>query len=185
MLANYWFAQFTPVALMMSIIVMNHLITNQRTDKKTKTEAYRLSCALAAELRAILDLYNRNLRLIDQKANYILSSRSSVVLYRSNLGRLATLLEETVVEQLVRAFAQNEHIEAVLAAHANLKGGLTYQFSAADAKFDEWKTMFEQSSRDMERVCRLLDRDQASVSTKTLASWPKAVRQLPIAQSRG
>jgi hypothetical protein len=182
MLANYWFAQFTPVALMMSIILMNHLITNQRADKRTETEASRLRCALAAELRAILDLYNKNLQLIEQKANYILSSRSSVVFYRANLGRLAALLEEPVIEQLVGVFAQNERIEAVLSAHANLKGGLTYQFSAVDANFDDWKTMFEQSSRDIKNVCGLLDDcKQTSVSIKTLASWPNAVRQ-PLAQ---
>jgi hypothetical protein len=66
MLANYWFAQFIPVALMISIIVINHLIAAQRADKRTESEASRLCCALAAELRALLDLYNINLQLIDQ-----------------------------------------------------------------------------------------------------------------------
>jgi AraC-like DNA-binding protein len=42
--------------------------------------------ALAAELRALSDLYNRNLQLITQKADYILSARSSVVVYKGNLG---------------------------------------------------------------------------------------------------
>jgi hypothetical protein len=185
MVTTHLLAQFMPVALMMSIIAMNHLIAGQRADRKMETEAFRLRCALAAELRGLLDLYNKNLQLIEQKTDYILSSRSSVVLYRANLARLAMLLEEPAIEQLVSVFAQNERIEAILAAHSNLKAGLTYQFPAADAKFDEWKTMFEQSSRDIERVCRLLDGNQASVPTKTLASWPKAVRQLPIAQSHG
>lgn len=186
MLANHWFVQFTPVALMIGIIVMNHLITNQRADKKAENEASRLCCALAAELRAILDLYNINLQLIEQKANYILSSRSSVVLYRANLGRLASLLEATVVEQLVGVFAQNEQIEAILSAHTNLKGGLSYQFSTTDANFDEWKTMFEQSSRNIERVCGLLDDyKRAPVSINTPGCWSTAVRQLPIAESNG
>ena len=182
MLANYWFAQFTPVALMMSIIVINHLITTQRADKKAERESCRLRCALAAELHALLDLYNINLQLIEQKANYLLSSRSSVVLYRANLARLATLLEATVVEQLVGVFAQNEQMEAVLSAHTNLKGGLSYQFSVADAHFREWKTMFEQSARNIERVCGLLqDCEQINVSIKPLG-WS---RQIPIAAGHG
>jgi hypothetical protein len=91
-----------------------------------------------------------------------------------------------VVEQLVGVFARNEQIEAVLSAHANLKGGLSYQFSAADANFTEWKTMFEQSSRNIESVCGLLDDyKRASVSINAVASWPKPVRQLPVAESCG
>ena len=157
-------AQLTPVVLMISIIGMNHLIANQRADRKTETEASRLRCALAAELRALLDLYNKNLQLIEQKADYILSSRSSVVLYRANLGRLATLLEETAIQRVVSIFAQNERIEAVLSAHSNFKGGLTYQFPVADAKFDEWKSMFEQAASDSEVVCQMLEgRNQTSV----------------------
>jgi hypothetical protein len=186
MLANYWVAQFIPVALMVSIVVINHLITTQRADKRTDKEASRLRRALAAELRAILDLYNINLQLIDQKANYLLSTRSSVVLYRANLARLATLLEATVVEQLVGVFAQNEQIEAVLSAHTNLKGGLSYQFSTDSAKFNEWKTMFEQSSRTIESVCGLLgDSERGTIPISTLASWLKPMRQFPIAERTG
>jgi hypothetical protein len=189
MLANYWVAQFSPVALMVGIIVINHLITTQRADKKTEREASRLRCALAAELRAILDLYNINLQLIDKRANYILSSRSSVVLYRANLARLATLLEATVVEQLVGVFAQNEQIEAILSAHTNLKGGLSYQFSVENANFDEWRTMLVQSSRNIEKVCGLLgDHKRATVSASTFGSWPnvldKVARYYALARSK-
>jgi hypothetical protein len=186
MLANYWFAQVTPVALMVSIIVINHLITTQRADKRSEKEACRLRYALAAELRTLLDLYNINLQLIDQKANYILSSRSSVVLYRANLARLATLLEAPVIEQLIGVFAQNEQIEAVLSAHTNLKGGLSYQFSTADAKFTEWKTMFEQSSRNIGRVCGLLeDYKRAAVPISMPSGWSKPIRQIPIVGRTG
>ena len=167
-------AQLTPVVLMISIIGMNHLIANQRADRKTETEASRLRCALAAELRALLDLYNKNLQLIEQKADYILSSRSSVVLYRANLGRLATLLEETAIQRVVRIFAQNERIEAVLSAHSNFKGGLTYQFPVVDAKFDEWKSMFEQAASDSEAVCQMLEgRNQTSVPVIAHVALPQ------------
>ena len=173
MLESHWLIQLTPVILMISIIAMNHLVTNQRVDRKSEAEASRLRCALAAELRALLDLYNKNLQLIEQKADYILSSRSSVVLYRANLARLAMLLEEPLIEQIVATFAQNERIEAVLSAHSNFKGGLTYQFPVADASFDEWKKMFEQALRDIECVCRLLEgRKQISVPVTAPVRWP-------------
>jgi hypothetical protein len=174
MLSNHWLAPFLPVVLMMSIIAMNHLIANQRADKKTDTEASRLCCALAAELRGLSELYNKNLQLIEQKADYILSSRSSVVLYRANLGRLAMLLEEPVIERVVRVFAQNERIEAILSAHSNFKGGLTYQFPVADAAFDEWKIMFTQASGEIEGACRLLEgRRQTSVPVTAHVGLPR------------
>ena len=174
MLSSQLVAQLTPVVLMISIIGMNHLIANQRADRKTETEASRLRCALAAELRALLDLYCKNLQLIEQKADYILSSRSSVVLYRANLGRLATLLEEPSIQRVVSIFAQNERIEAVLSAHSNFKGGLTYQFSVTDAKFDEWKNMFEHVASDIECVCQTLEgRKHTSVPVTAHVALPR------------
>jgi Domain of unknown function (DUF1330) len=67
----------------------------------------------------------------------------------------------------------SERIEAVLSAHSNFKGGLTYQFPVADASFDAWKKMFEQASRDIECVCRLLEgRKHISVPVTTPVRWP-------------
>ena len=170
-----WIPQFTPVVLMMSIIAINQLIVNQRADRKIAVEASRLRSALAAELRSLLELYNKNLQLIEHKADYILSSRSSVVVYRGNLGRLTMLLDDLVIEKIVEVFAQNERIEAVIAAHSNFKCGLTYQFLVTEAKFDEWKNMFEQASAAIVSACRMLERhDHSAVTSKTYTRFAQS-----------
>jgi hypothetical protein len=178
------FVQFTPVILMMSVITINHLINNQRAERKTSAEASRLRSALAAELRSVLELYNKNLELIERKADHILSTRSSVVVYKGNLGRLTALLDDSVIEHVVRVFAQNERIEATIAAHSNFKCGLTYQFSVLEAKFDEWRKLFEQASADVSYVSRMLS-GSSNIPLPTEASipWPKGFR-LPAAPNR-
>jgi hypothetical protein len=184
MLAGHWIASFTPVLLMMCIIGSNHLINILRTDRKAATEASRLRFALAAELRAMVDLYNANLQLIEQKADYILSSRSSVLVYRGNLGRMTILLEAPLIEQIVRVFAQNERIEAVLSAHANFKCNLTYQFKPADANFEEWKNMIKLASIDIVAVCRMLEGcNRASAPATATVSWPNMFDRL-VQQTR-
>ena len=170
---------FTPVALMVSVVAMNHLMNNQRADKKLSIEASGLRSALSAELRALLAIYEKNLELIKRKADYILSTRSSVVIYRGNLGRLTTLLDASVIEQIVGIFAQNERIEAVVAAHSNFKCNITYQFSPADADYDEWKRMFEQAIADIADAFRILEDDNhCSVPETALVGFPKPFKRL-------
>jgi hypothetical protein len=179
MMADHLFLQFTPVFLMMSIIAINHLINNQRADKRTATEAARLRSALAAELRAILDLYKKNLQLIEKKADHIMSTRSSVIVYRGSIARLTMLLDDGLIEQVVGVFAQNERIEASIAARSNFKCGLTYQFSLTDAAFDDWKTMFIDAAADVSFVCRALDGNgQPSMATQIPVAWPSSLNRL-------
>jgi hypothetical protein len=172
--AGNWIPQLTPVLLMMSIFAINHLINNQRADRKTEAEASRLRSALAAELRAMLDLYKKNLQLIEKKADYILSTRSSVVVYRSSIARLTMLLDDPLIEQIVGVFAQNERIETIIAARSNFKCGLTYQFPVADAAFDEWKMMFVEAAADVSFVCRTLEgHNRESLTAQIPVAWPK------------
>jgi hypothetical protein len=179
MTAAHWIPQFTPVALMMSIIAINHLINNQRADKKTAAEASRLRSALAAELRAMLDLYKKNLQLIEKKADYILSTRSSVIVYRGSVGRFTVLLEDPLIEQIVGVFAQNERIEATIAARSNFKCGLTYQFAVADADFDEWKMMFTEAAANISFVCRTLEgHGRTSSPSQIPVAWPNKIDRL-------
>jgi hypothetical protein len=154
---SHWIMPFVPAMMMLTIVILNHFVAGQRNDKKTAGEASRFSAALAAELRAMLDLYKMNLDLIDKKADYILSTRSSIVVYKGNLGRLTALLDKPAIEHVVAVFAQNERIEAVVAAHSNFKCNLTYQFSPVDTKFEEWKLMYEQASDRIAAACRILD----------------------------
>jgi len=156
---NHWITPLIPVMLMLSIIITNHVVTAQRNDRKTAAEASRFSAALAAELRAMLKLYRMNLDLIEKKAGHLLSTRTMIAIYKGNLGRLTALLEKPAIGYVVEVFAQNERIESVVAAHSNLKCNLTYQFPPTDARFDEWKQMYEQASRSITSACEILEGD--------------------------
>jgi hypothetical protein len=178
---SHWIGPFVPVVLMLSIIIMNQVVVHQRNDRKTAAEASRFSAALVAELRAMLDLYKMNLDLIEQKADYLLSTRSSIVIYKGNLGRLTTLLDKSTIEHVVGVFAKNERIEAVVAAHSNFKCNLTYQFSPAETKFDERKQMYEQALQTVERACQILERPAGSASLEPVSNaviWRAALDRL-------
>jgi hypothetical protein len=177
--ALHWIGPFIPVVLMLSVVAMNHVVTGQRAEKKTTDESLRFSTALAAELRAMLELYQVNLALIEQKADYLLSTRTSIVIYKGNLGRLTSLLDPPAIEPVVKAFAVNERIEAIVAARSNLKCNLTYQFPVADTKFDEWKQMYEWASQSIEAACRILeDRVGIPVTVRPSEPWHSAVDQM-------
>ena len=174
-----WVTPLVPVALMLSIVIANHVVTGQRNDRKTATEASRFSVALAAELRALLDVYKMNLNLIEKKAGYLLSTRSSIAIYRGNLGRLTALLEKLAIARVVEVFAKNEQIESVVAAHSNLKCNLTYQFSPTDIQFDEWKQMYEQASCSVACACQILERSASSPDPLSNAMrWRAGLDQL-------
>ena len=175
---SHWIAPLSPVVLMLTIVIMNHVVIHQRNERKTASEALRFAAALAAEMRAMLDLYKMNFDLIEQKADYLLSTRSSIAIYRGNLGRLTALLERPAIERVVEVFAKNERIEAVVAAHSNLKCNLTYQFSSADSKFDEWKKMYEEVSQSVASACRLLEAGAAtSEPLNNAAAWRAVLDQ--------
>ena len=150
------FPHFIPVLLMLGMVALNHLIVHQRTERRYAIEAARLSAALGAELRMLHDLYAKNLELLDAKAGYLMSTRSPVLVYKSNLGRLSSLFEAPIIEHLVAVFAQNERIEALLAAHSNSKGGLTYVLTA-DSKVDELRDMYVQTARELDWTRHALD----------------------------
>jgi hypothetical protein len=154
---SQWIGPFVPVVLMLGAIIINHAVVNQRTDRKTAAEASRFAVALVAELRAMLELYRQNIRLIEQKADYLLSTRSSILIYKGNLGRLTLLLDKRAIEHVVAVFAQNERIESTVAARANFKCNLAYQFQTAEARFDEWRQMYEETLERIVTACRVLE----------------------------
>lgn len=178
MVADHLIAQFTPVFFMMGMIAINHVINNQRADRRTAAEALRLRAALAAELRALQDIYKRNLQLIEKKADHILSTRSSVIVYRGSVARLTVLLDDPLIEQIVGVFAQNERIETVIAARSNFKCGLTYQFAVAEAAFEEWKTMYAEAAADISFVCRALEGHDCNAAAPISVAWPKKFDRL-------
>ena len=182
-MAEHMIVQFTPVLFMLGMIGMNHFINNQRADKRTAAEASRLRAALAAELRALLDIYKKNLQLIEKKADHILSTRSSVIVYRGSVARLTMLLDDPLIEQIVGVFAQNERIETVIAACSSFKCGLTYQFLVTDAPYEEWKMMFTEAIANVSFVCCVLEsHGQALSASQIPVAWSQKFDQLMLSR---
>jgi len=148
----------SPILLMFGMVTLNHLIMHHRAERRYALEAGRLRSALLAELRALHKVYLANLDLIDRKANYLLSTRPVAAVYRGNLPRLTSLFEPPVIEPLVTWFAENEALEAKLAAQATSKGGLSYQLTP-ETGLDELKDMFTTGSERLASTYAALERD--------------------------
>lgn len=167
-----------PIVLMLGMVALNHFIVHQRTERRYALEASRLRAALGAELQVLLDLYAKNLELLETKAGYLLSTRAPVIVYKGNLGRLPSLFEAPVIEHLVSVFAQNERIEALLATHANCKNGLTYVLTA-DSKVDELKGMYLETSRELQWTREALDGHTAARPAGRDLQWVSGLLQSP------
>lgn len=150
---------YLPLLLMLSIVAVNHLITHQRTERRYALEALRLRAALSSELRALQDTYQMNLDLISRNEDHLMSVRSPVMIYRSNLGRVTSLFESELVDELVSLFARNETIEALLAAHGTSKGGLSYLLTPK-SKVEGLKQMLAAGVNHIEWTRQVLDQTQ-------------------------
>jgi hypothetical protein len=155
-IAGDWMWHFLPVMLMLGMVALNHFIMHQRAERRYALEASRLTSALLAELRALLKLYLTNLELIETKANYLLSTRSSAVIYKGNLGRFTSLFEPPLIEGLVTWFAENELLEARLAAQANSKGGIAYAVTP-ETQIEEFRQMFATGADALRTACIALE----------------------------
>jgi hypothetical protein len=156
---------------MLGAVALNHVIVHRRTERRYAVEAARLCAGLAAELRVLGELYETNLDLLEEKAGYLLSTRSPVVVYRSNLGRLTSLLDASIIQQLVTIFARNEQIEALLAAHATSKAGLTFQLTA-ESKVDALKDLYRQTARELEWTRNALEgRGDPALAAHASVQW--------------
>jgi hypothetical protein len=153
--ANSWMFHLTPVLMMVGIVVINHVVAHQRLEKRTDVDASRFRAALAAELRALLDLYETNLDLLARGSDFVLSARQLTPVYKGNLGRLTTALEEDIVGRIVAVFAQNEKIEAILCAQAQPRNGSSYKITDIDT--EEVKGLFAAAARNTEAACQALE----------------------------
>ena len=155
---GHW-VPLAPVIIMVSVVIMNYVFMAQRNERKTATEASRLSAALIAELLAMLEIYRMNLELLAQTAKYLLSTRSSMAIYKGNINRLTGLLDGVVIKHVITAFAQNERIEGLVAAHSNLRCNLTYQFSSAEIDFSRLTQMYEHAAEQIAITCQILEQE--------------------------
>ena len=63
MIEGHW-VNFVPVLMMLAILVANHALTHHRSGRREDVEGTRLKAALMAELKALRDLYQKNLKLL-------------------------------------------------------------------------------------------------------------------------
>jgi hypothetical protein len=172
-----WIWHIVAIVLMITIVIVNHLIAYRRAERRLTLETQRLRAALAAELQVLQELYQTNLRLIEEKANYVLSTRSPLLICKGNLGRLTSLFEETVIEQLVDLFAHNEMMEAHIAARADPRAGISYRF-APDTKIEPIAQMYADAARNLERARDVLDRLEAGKSSALPRLWPRKIQEI-------
>ena len=153
-----WFFPLSYILVMICVVLTNHVTTHLRSEKRFALEACRLRGALGAELRSLQSLFAGNLDLLGRDSGYILSGKSSALVYKGNLGRLTTLLDRPIIEQVVAIYARNERIEAMLAACAKPNaGGLAYRVSPGEVDLRELKVMYEEALENIAAICEALE----------------------------
>jgi hypothetical protein len=178
-LTGDWTLHFIAVLLTVGILAANHLFMHRRFERRASLDASGLRAALIAELQALRDVYRMNIDLIDEGATYLLSTRSPVLVYKHNLGRLPSVLEAPVVEYLVSLFARNEIIESLLAAHANPKGGLSYRLTP-QSRLGTLKQMYAAGFDQIAWACEALKGEVPPASAARMPARLVAPQRTPI-----
>jgi hypothetical protein len=145
-----------PVFMMMGVMLVNQAVIHQRTEWRNDIEASRFRAALAAEMRALLDLYETNLDFLARGLDVVLSARQIVPVYKGNLGRLTIVLKGDVVARMVAAFAQTEKMEAILCARDQPRNGSCYKL-AGDMDIEEFKALLMVAVRETQAACQALE----------------------------
>jgi hypothetical protein len=120
----------------------NNLLTSWRGYRQTARQTKRLRIALRMELAELLRVYNENLRLLAQQRGYVMSGRAFVSVIRGNLERVTTL-EEAEMTAVIAAFSHNERIEALVAAHAQPRGGAAFRLHMESAPLQEIRRKYQ------------------------------------------
>jgi hypothetical protein len=164
-----WLWHLSVLTLVIAIMLVNRTLSARRLERRTSLESERLRTALAAELRVLEELYRVNLDLLGKKAGYVLSTRSPLLILKGNLGRL-TLLESSVIEQLVALFAHNEMMEAHIAAVTRPRAGLSYRLTRQSSAEDLGQ-MYAAAAADLEQARGKLDRLEACRPSRSSIGW--------------
>jgi hypothetical protein len=156
--------------MILSIMALNHVIAHHRSERKIALETQRLRAALAAELRVLHQLYHTNLDLLEKNANYVLSTRSPLLICKNNLGRLTALFETSVIEQLVTLFAHNEMLEAHVAAHTMPKAGVSFRLTP-HSRPKQLSQMYTVAVRHLKETREALDQLESPVPSPRWRFW--------------
>jgi hypothetical protein len=165
------------------MVSLNHLIRHHRAERGRAIESSRLRGALISELQALHKAYCLSLELIESGANYLMSTRSVVLVYKGNLGRLTSLLEPAAIECAIAVFAENEMIEGLLAAHAAGKGGVSYRLTP-DSQIEELERMYAAGREQIIKASAILAGFDAGVDAVNLAEQDHAASHAQIERAK-
>lgn len=182
MIEGHW-VNFIPVLMMLAILVANHALTHRRSGRREDVEAARLKVALMAELKALRELYQKNLKLLESGAGCLISTRMPVIIYKSNQGRLTTLIEAELLEKLVSMYAKNEMIEEMLSANASPNGPLSFRLRPT-SDIEELKQLYTEGMQQVARTWRMFSPEtQSTAQAAARATQQRSVAPAVSAES--
>jgi hypothetical protein len=181
MIEGHW-VNFVPVLMMLAILVASHALTHHRSGRREDLEGTRLKAALMAELKALRELYQKNLKLLENETGYLISTRSPMIIYKSNQGKLTTLIEAELLEKLVSLYAKNEMIEEMLSANASPNGPLSFKLRP-DSDIEELKDLYAEGMQQIVRTWRVLNPEAQTARAMPQRSVTPAVSAEPNQES--
>jgi len=165
-----WTLNLAPIAMMLGIVIANHIMMHRRKGQTDQVEAAKLRTALLSELRSLQDIYRVNLELIENRGRYLISTRAPIMVYKNNLGRVTMLLEHAEIEKLVALFSRNDIIEELVSLHSNGRGAMSYRLLARYS-VDELKQMYAAGIEHVAETCEELCKAEAGA--RAAASAPR------------
>ncbi|MBX9825598.1 MAG: hypothetical protein K2Y27_11445 [Xanthobacteraceae bacterium] len=181
MIEGHW-VNFVPVAMMVAILVANHALTHHRSGRREDVEGTRLKAALTAELKALRELYQKNLKLLESEAGYLISTRAPMIIYKSNQAKLTALIEAELLEKLVSLYAKNDMIEEILSANASANGPLSFKLRP-ECDSDELKGLYAEGMQQIARTWRMLNPEAQAARATLQRSVTPAVSARPNQES--
>ena len=144
------------IIIMVSTLALNHLLNRQQADKRTRVETNRFQLALLTEMQALGNLYDDNLDLLSRGNENLLSARHLALVYKGNLGRLLTL-DASLLERVVAIYAENERIEAFMAASSKSATALSYRIAPDGSALATLRSMFTTAASNMREAQAAFD----------------------------
>jgi len=161
--SDLFFRFAVPVLALTAAVSIRLTVTAVLSHRRRVLEAGRLACALAVELRMVIQHYEDNLALLNFPGATLLSIRTPGAMFRSNSNRLVGLIGERSLAPLIAVYANHERVEALVRLKLRPRG---IRPNAAE--------LYE-SYRARLRERFLTGRELAQVALAAIiASWPQA-----------
>jgi hypothetical protein len=161
------FCQFAPLA---AIILGSQAVARHAQDRKARREAVRIRAMLRLSLRALLDLYEDNRRLLAGEDRRLASGRQQIQLLRIHIGRLAVLEDETQIAAVLAASFAMESAETAMAVAGKPVSGVAFLLPAEDAAAEAAMPLLQQACAALQTAEAMLAQAAAGPSVATVAA---------------